>query len=71
LILEEKGKIVTIVPKIVVEVLYDEMQHSPKYESGFALRFPRVLRIRDDKDAYDSDTISRAFEIYEAQEKTF
>ena len=71
LILEEKGKTVTIVPKIVVEVLYDEMQHSPKYESGFALRFPRVLRIRNDKDAYDSDTISRAFEIYEAQEKTF
>ncbi len=71
LILEEKGKTVTLVPKIVVEVLYDEMQHSPKYESGFALRFPRVLRIRDDKDAYDSDTISRAYEIYESQEKTF
>jgi len=71
LILEENGKTVTLVPKIVVEVLYDEMQHSPKYESGFALRFPRVLRIRDDKDAYDSDTISRAYEIYESQEKTF
>lgn len=71
LILEEKGKIVTLMPKIVVEVLYDEIQYSPKYESGFALRFPRVIRIRDDKDAYDSDTISRAYEIYESQEKTF
>lgn len=71
LILEEKGKVVTLMPKIVVEVLYDEIQHSPKYESGFALRFPRVIRIRDDKDAYDSDTISRAYEIYESQEKTF
>lgn len=69
--MEEKGKTVTIVPKIVVEVLYDEMQHSPKYESGFALRFLELLRIRNDKNAYDSDTISRAFEIYEAQEKTF
>ncbi|NYT04476.1 MAG: ATP-dependent DNA ligase [Candidatus Methanofastidiosa archaeon] len=71
LIIEEKGKTVTLVPKIVVEVLYDEIQHSPKYESGFALRFPRVLRIRDDKDAYDSDNLSRVYEIYESQEKTF
>ena len=71
LILEEKGKTVTLVPKIVVEVLYDEIQHSPKYESGFALRFPRVIQIREDKDAYDADTISRAYEIYESQEKTF
>lgn len=71
LILEEKGKTVTIVPKIVVEVLYDEIQYSTKYESGFALRFPRVLRIRDDKSAYDSDTINRAYEIYDSQEKTF
>jgi DNA ligase-1 len=71
LIMEEKGKIVTLVPKIVVEVLYDEIQYSPKYESGFALRFPRVLRVRDDKDAYDADTISRAYELYESQQKTF
>ncbi|HGJ64932.1 TPA: ATP-dependent DNA ligase [bacterium] len=71
LILEEQGKIVTLVPKIVVEVLYDEIQYSPKYESGFALRFPRVLRVREDKDAYDADTISRAYELYESQEKTF
>jgi DNA ligase-1 len=71
LILEEQGKTVTLVPKIVVEVLYDEIQYSPKYESGFALRFPRVLRVRDDKDAYDADTISRAYELYESQEKTF
>ncbi|KYC53085.1 MAG: DNA ligase [Candidatus Methanofastidiosum methylothiophilum] len=71
LILEEQGKIVTLVPKIVVEVLYDEIQYSPKYESGFALRFPRVLRVREDKDAYDADTISKVYELYESQEKTF
>lgn len=71
LILEEKGKSVTITPKIVVEVLYDEIQYSTKYESGFALRFPRLIGIREDKSAYDADTINRAYEIYESQEKTF
>ena len=60
----------TLVPKIVVEAIWQKSILS-KYKSGFALRFPRVLRVRDDKDAYDADTISRAYELYESQQKTF
>jgi DNA ligase-1 len=40
---------VTVKPHIVVEVAYNEIQRSPQYSSGFALRFARIKRIRDDK----------------------
>ena len=58
---------VTVVPKIVVEVAYNEIQKSPTYECGFALRFARISRIRDDKSADEADTIQRVGEIYERQ----
>ena len=44
-------------PKIVVEIAFNEVQKSPKYDSGFALRFARVKRIRKDKDARQIDTV--------------
>jgi len=46
---EERGHIVIVKPQIVVEVAYNEIQKSPKYKSGMALRFARITRIRDDK----------------------
>lgn len=46
LIISQKGKVVKVKPKIVVEVAYEEIQKSPTYSSGYALRFPRVLRLR-------------------------
>jgi DNA ligase-1 len=55
----EKGSSVRIKPKLVVEVAYEEIQRSPNYSSGFALRFPRVVSIRDDKRPEDADTIER------------
>lgn len=63
---EEHGKVV-VVPKIVVEVAYNEIQKSPKYECGMALRFARITRIRDDLGWEDADTIQRVREIYEKQ----
>ena len=59
LIESEEGKIVKIKPKIVIEVGYEEIQKSPKYPSGYALRFPRLLRIRDpsDKGPEDVNTV--------------
>ena len=48
---------VFVKPKIVVEVAYEEMQKSTNYESGYALRFPRFIQIRPDKDASDINTI--------------
>ena len=62
----EPGR-VTVVPKIVVEVTYNEIQKSPKYECGMALRFARINRIRMDKNPEDADTIERMREIYESQ----
>lgn len=63
LILEEKGQAVKIKPKVVVEVEYEEIQHSPTYSSGYALRFPRLVRIRGDKGPLDADTMERIEEL--------
>jgi len=49
LITEEKGKSIKIKPKIVVTVTYQDIQRSPNYESKWALRFPRITLLRDDK----------------------
>jgi DNA ligase-1 len=58
---------VTVLPKVVVEVGYNEVQRSPKYESRMALRFARILRVRYDKTAEEADTIQRVREVYEGQ----
>ncbi len=63
---EEPHRVV-VVPKVVVEVAYNEIQKSPKYECGMALRFARITRIRVDKGPEDADTIQRVQEIYERQ----
>jgi len=54
-------------PELVVEVDYNEIQKSPRYESGFALRFARVKRIREDKGPRDADTLDRLKQTYEKQ----
>ncbi|MBO8175230.1 MAG: ATP-dependent DNA ligase [Thermococcus sp.] len=69
LIKKEKGKFVEIEPKVVIEVTYQEIQKSPKYESGFALRFPRYVALRDDKSPEDADTLERIAQLYELQER--
>ncbi len=58
---------VQVKPRIVVEVAYNEIQKSPHYKSGFALRFARITRIRDDKGPEEADTIARIRELYEKQ----
>lgn len=58
---------VHVKPEIVVEVEYNEIQRSPTYRSGFALRFARIARIREDKSPMDADTIARVREVYERQ----
>jgi len=67
LIIREEPHRVVVVPKIVVEVAYNELQESPKYECGMALRFARITRIRDDKLPEEADTIQHVREIYEKQ----
>ncbi|MEM2546700.1 MAG: ATP-dependent DNA ligase [Candidatus Bathyarchaeia archaeon] len=67
LTVREEPRRVIVAPKIVVEVAYNEIQKSPKYKCGMALRFARITRIRDDKTPEEADTIQRVKEIYERQ----
>ena len=61
------GLEVQLIPEIVVEVGYQEIQKSAKYDSGFALRFPRVIRLRDDKSTEEVDTLERMEALYKQQ----
>ena len=54
-------------PKIVLEVAFNNVMESDRHESGYALRFPRIVRVRSDKAAEDADTVERVREIYEGQ----
>lgn len=65
--ISSKGHIVHVKPEIVVEVLASEIQESPTYESGLALRFARISRIREDKGAQDVMTLNELEEVYEQQ----
>ncbi|MBM3872798.1 MAG: ATP-dependent DNA ligase [Verrucomicrobia bacterium] len=56
--LEVQGRRRTVVPDLVLEVAFDAIQPSPRHDSGFALRFPRIVRIRDDKTVADIDRLS-------------
>lgn len=58
------GHRVLVEPRIVLEVAFDILQPSDLHESGFSLRFPRIVRVRDDKPPEEIDTIERVQEIY-------
>jgi len=66
LIISEKGKNVRIKPKIVITVIYQDIQGSPSYNSGFALRFPRFVALRADRHVGDIATLD---EIEKAHKK--
>ena len=66
-VISREGHRVNVIPKIVVEVAYNEIQQSPRYKSQMALRFARITRIRDDKIPEEADSIERVREIYERQ----
>jgi DNA ligase-1 len=67
--LEDQGFKRVVEPKIVLEVAFNNMMRSDRHESGYALRFPRIVRLRPDKSADEADTIERAREIYEQQQE--
>lgn len=66
-ILSEDGAEVDIEPSAVFEVGYEEIQPSPTYSSGYALRFPRFLGVRDDIDPDDADSLERVERLVETQ----
>jgi len=63
-VVSEDGKEIEFQPAVVFEVGYEEIQSSPVYSSGYALRFPRFLRVRDDKSVGDADTLERLERLY-------
>jgi DNA ligase-1 len=65
--LEDQGFTRIVEPKIVLEVAFNNMMKSDRHASGFALRFPRILRIRNDKSVEEIDTLDTVREIYEKQ----
>jgi DNA ligase-1 len=65
--LEDFGTFRTVEPLIVLEVAFNNVMRSDRHASGFALRFPRILRIRTDKPLEEIDTLARVAEIYNAQ----
>jgi DNA ligase-1 len=66
----DQGLRLLVEPKIVLEVAFNNMMRSDRHNSGYALRFPRIIRLRPDKLPEEADTIERAREIYEKQGKS-
>ncbi len=67
LIIEEKEREVRVRPEIVIEVDYEEIQKSPTYSSGFALRFPRLVKLREDRSPEDINTVDDIRILAESQ----
>ena len=65
--LEDEGFRRIVEPNVVLEVAFNNIQRSNRHESGFALRFPRILRIRQDKTPEQIDTLERVRELYDRQ----
>jgi len=63
--IEDQGFRRMVRPEVVLEVAFDSIQHSGRHMSGYALRFPRIVRIRDDKPVDEIDTLERVEELYE------
>ena len=63
----DDGYTVRVRPEVVVEVAYNEIQKSPTYRSGLALRFARITKIRDDKGPTQTTTLAELSTLYERQ----
>jgi DNA ligase-1 len=68
-VVEDQGFRLVVEPKIVLEVAFNNMMHSDRHQSGYALRFPRIVRLRPDKLPEEADTIETVREIYDQQNK--
>ena len=70
-ITKEKGKQVEIKPKIVISITYQEIQKSPNYPSGFALRFPRFVSLRPDRTPKDITTLEEIDDDFTHQKRNW
>lgn len=62
---EDRGHVRMVRAEVVLEVAFDSIQHSGRHLSGYALRFPRIVRIREDKPVDEIDTLERVAELYD------
>ncbi|HVR38616.1 MAG TPA: ATP-dependent DNA ligase, partial [Thermoanaerobaculia bacterium] len=67
--IDQHGPVHRVQPTIVLEIAFDRIQESSRHKSGYALRFPRIVRIRDDKTVEQISTIDEVRRIYEGQLK--
>ena len=67
LMINDYGYRITVKPEIVLEIAFDSIQKSSRHDSGFAMRFPRIKSIRNDKNVVDIDTLGKVKQIYEKQ----
>ena len=65
--LRDFGRYRTVVPEVVVEIAFDRIMRSARHKSGFAMRFPRIVRIRDDKTPADIDDLATVEKLFAAQ----
>jgi DNA ligase 1 len=65
--IEDFGGWRTVEPSVILEVAFNNLMRSDRHASGFAMRFPRIMRIRDDKPVEEIDTLARVEELYNAQ----
>ena len=65
--IEDQGFFRTVEPLMVLEVAFNNIMRSGRHASGFAMRFPRIMRIRTDKPVSEIDTVERVEEIYQSQ----
>jgi len=70
LIVEEKGREVKVKPNVVVSILFDEIQKSPSYSSGYALRFPRFVVLREDRSPEDIISVDELEDLFFEQKKS-
>jgi DNA ligase-1 len=67
IMLKDEGIRIIVKPEVVLEIAFDSIQKSNRHDSGFALRFPRIKNIREDKNVSDIDSLQKVKQIYENQ----
>ena len=67
IMIKDEGVRIMVKPEIVLEIAFDSIQKSSRHDSGFALRFPRIKNIREDKNVSDIDSLQKVKQIYEKQ----
>ena len=67
IMIRDYGYRIVVKPELILEISFDSIQKSDRHDSGFALRFPRIKNIRNDKSVTDIDTLQKVRRIYESQ----